>query len=182
MVPIEHEHNGSTMAAVTRTRARALLTAVAICCALAGCHGSSGDASDPHAPTRVRAAAPGPSVVPVASVPSGIPARFAPSGGWHLYVGVGEQFVLSVGANGMLDEVTYAAGGQPPFTLVGALPVHALSAGQLLVTGSGGVDDFYLTTDASGAHLYMSDHQSSRSGAVTFCAGTIQDASCGADV
>jgi hypothetical protein len=104
-----------------------------------------------------------------------------PSGGWHRYDGIGEQFIVSISANGTLSEVTYRSGAAHAFNLIGRTQAHVVTANLLLVSGTPGVPDFYLQTDATGKLLYETDTASSITDAVTFCSGAIRKAVCGAD-
>jgi hypothetical protein len=167
-----------------RTAGRKFATTLAIAAVVCSAAACSGSTSPQAAGTRVAAtdshASNAPVVPPGSNAVSGIPARFMPSGGWHRYDGIGEQFLLSITPNGTLNEVTYRAAAAHAFNLIGQTQVHAVTSNLLFVSGTPGVPDFYLRTDETGRLLYETDTPSALADAVIFCAGTTRKAACGA--
>jgi hypothetical protein len=64
---------------------------------------------------------------PIAAVPSSMPVRFMPPGGWRLVVGVGEQAMMSIGPNKVLSDFTVTDSPRS-LTLEGQLPVRIVAA------------------------------------------------------
>ena len=163
-------------------------TGLLLCLCLSACDNGNFSASDATSTTRdVRpspsSSDPRPIRVPDTAVPTSIPALFMPAGGWHLVVGIGQQAMLSISPNKILSELSFSESPPRYPTLEGQVPLSIVSGNTLLVAGSDGTPEFYISIDASGRHLYQRA-PSATGGAgkvsVTYCAGAIRDKQCGA--
>jgi hypothetical protein len=167
-----------------------VIVAVSMSFGLAACHSGDSVTVPQSSSTSTSAGKPHPATrrvrtthVLVTAVPNAIPARFMPPGGWHLLVGIGQEALLSIDPSKTLSEFTLS-NPSPIFPkLEGQLRLEVFSSTALLVIGTRGIPDFYLSTDASGRHLYERDMSASGTPgtvSVTFCAGALRDAQCGA--
>jgi hypothetical protein len=164
------------------------IVAVSMSFGLAACH--NGDSVTVPQSSITSAGKPKPATrrvrttrVPVTAVPNSIPARFMPPGGWHLVVGIGQEALISIDPSKTLSEFTLGKPSQIFPMLGGQLRLDIVSSNVLLVLGTRGIPDFYLSTDASTQHLYERDMSASGTPgtvSVTFCAGALRDAQCGA--
>jgi hypothetical protein len=164
---------------------RLFVAAISLCLCLAACQsgsqtsdtsttlaGESGHSSQTSSPVDV----------PTTRPPTLMPARFMPSGGWHLTIGVGEQAILAISPTKVLNHYDYVESAQTPLTSEGQLRLVIVSSNLLFVRGTAGLTGFFLSTDASGRHLYERNPTASDApGSISavFCAGSIQDSQCG---
>jgi hypothetical protein len=187
MVRCRHRVAPPSRSRVGRSRAH-VATGLLLCLCLSACENGNFSANPATSTTRAVRPSPSSSVqrsipVPDTVVPTSIPALFMPQGGWHLVVGIGQQAMLSISPNKILSELSFSESPPRYPTLEGQLPLSIVSGNTLLVAGSDGTPEFYISIEASGRHLYQRA-PSATGGAgkvsVTYCAGAIRDKQCGA--